>query len=82
MSKIDTISLGSYFDDYVEQQIKTGRFSSAGEVVRSALRLFADRENKKEVLIDELKRGEESGFQEDFSRNKFLNEIHEKQSAS
>lgn len=82
MSKSSTISLGNYFDDYVEQQIKTGRFSSASEVVRAALRLFEDRESKKAILIHELKRGEESGFFDDFNRDKFLKEVHERHSAN
>jgi len=40
-----------------------------------SLKQFEDRENKKEILIHELKKGEESGFLEDFNRSKFLRDI-------
>lgn len=54
--------LGDYFDRLISHQIQTGRFSSASEVIRAALRLFELEENKKKELIKELKKGEKSGF--------------------
>jgi hypothetical protein len=39
---------------------------------------FEDEENKKANLISELKKGEDSGFSEDFDREKFLKKIHTK----
>lgn len=80
MSKGNAVRLGDYFDNYVEQQIKTGRFSSVNEVVTAALRLFEDQENKKKILISELEKGEQSGFLDDFDRHDFLNKIHAKYS--
>ena len=77
MSKNTSILLGEYFDNFISQQIKTGRFSSASEVVRAALRMFEHEETKKTALIDELKKGEKSGFVEKFERTDFLNKIHQ-----
>ena len=78
MAKNTSILLGDYFDNFISQQIKTGKYSSASEVVRTALRFFEDEENKKVNLISELKKGEDSGFSEDFDREKFLEKIHAK----
>lgn len=78
MAKNTSILLGDYFDNFINQQVKTGKFASASEVVRTALRLFEYEETKKTELINELKKGEKSGFVEDFNRQSFLNTLHEK----
>ncbi len=78
MAKNTSILLGDYFDNFINQQIKSGKFSSASEVVRAALRLFEYEQSKKSELIKELKKGEKSGFVKDFDRNTFLKNIHEK----
>ena len=57
MAKNTSILLGDYFDSFINDQIQTGRFSSASEVVRTALRLLEKEENQKTDLIKE-KRGE------------------------
>lgn len=44
MAKNTSILLGDYFDNFINQQIKTGKFSSASEVVRAALRMFEHEE--------------------------------------
>ncbi len=76
MAKNTSILLGDYFEDFINQQLKTGRFSSASEVVRAALRMFEQEESKKAALIKELKKGEKSGFVKDFNRDTFLNDLH------
>jgi antitoxin ParD1/3/4 len=78
MAKNTSILLGDYFDKFINYQIKSGRFSSASEVVRAALRLFEQEENQKNELIKELKKGEKSGFTEKFDRKKFIKNLHAK----
>lgn len=78
MAKNTSILLGDYFDSFISQQIKTGKYSSASEVVRAALRMFEHEESKKVQLIKELKKGEKSGFVENFDRNKLLKQLHQK----
>ena len=80
MAKNTSILLGDYFDDFISSQVNTGKFSSASEVVRAALRMFEQEETKKALLIKELIKGEKSGFVKDFNRNSFLNNLHEKYS--
>lgn len=78
MSKNTSILLGDYFDKFITKQVETGKYSSASEVVRAALRLFEQEENQKKDLIKELKKGEKSGIVKNFDRNKFLEGLHAK----
>ena len=80
MAKNTSVLLGDYFDNFIHSQVKTGKFSSASEVMRAALRLFEQEEIKKQQLIDELIKGEKSGFVTDFDKDKFLNTLHSKSS--
>jgi antitoxin ParD1/3/4 len=77
MSKNTSILLGDYFENFINQQIQSGRFSTASEVVRAALRMYEFEESKKAELIGELKKGEKSGFVARFDRDEFLNKIHQ-----
>ncbi|HBR12028.1 antitoxin ParD1/3/4 [Epilithonimonas bovis DSM 19482] len=78
MAKNTSILLGDYFDNFISSQIKTGKYSSASEVVRAALRMFEHEETKKSELIKELKRGEKSGFSTNFNRETFKQNLHKK----
>ncbi|UOY06579.1 type II toxin-antitoxin system ParD family antitoxin [Muricauda sp. SCSIO 64092] len=78
MAKNTSILLGDYFDNFISRQIKTGKYSSASEVVRAALRMFEHEESKKAELIKELKKGEKSGFIDNFDRKKLLKNLHQK----
>ena len=80
MAKNTSILLGDYFENFINQQVKTGKFASASEVVRSALRMFEHEETKKAELINELIKGEKSGFVEDFNRESFVKNLHQKHS--
>lgn len=81
MAKNTSILLGDYFDQFISSQIKSGKYSSASEVVRAALRLFEHEETKKTELIKELKKGEKSGFSSTFDRETFKQNLHQKYSA-
>lgn len=78
MAKNTSILLGDYFERFINSEIQSGRFSSASEVIRAALRLFEQEENKKKELIKALKVGEQSGMTENPDRNEFLKGLHSK----
>ncbi len=78
MAKNTSILLGDYFDNFISRQIKTGKYSSASEVVRAALRMFEHEESKRTELIKELKKGEKSGFVDNFDRKEVLMNLHQK----
>jgi antitoxin ParD1/3/4 len=73
-----TLLIGEYFENYIDRQVKSGRFSSSDEVMRAALRLFEKEENKTERLVNELKIGEKSGMLTDFDRKQALASLHTK----
>lgn len=76
MGKNTSILLGDHFEQYIKIQVQSGNYASASEVVRAALRLFEYEEQKKQALVEALKKGEESRFIEDFDANTFLKEVH------
>ena len=75
MAKNTSILLEDNFETFINGQLQTGKFSSAGEVVHAALRLFEQEETKKAELINELIKGEKSGFVKDFNRDTFLQNL-------
>lgn len=77
MAKNASIVLEDHFDHFISQQIMTGRFSSASEVVQTALRFFEE-ENKKYELNLALEKGENSGFVENFNPDIFLQKLNNK----
>ena len=81
MAKNTSILLGDYFDNFINEQIKTGKYASVSEVIRAALRIFEKEETQKAVLVKALKKGEKSGFVENIDKNKFLEELHHKHQA-
>ena len=78
MAKNTSILLGNYFEDFISKKVQSGQYSSASEVVRAALRIFEQEEARKDKLIQELKKGEKSGFITDFNRNNLLSDLHNK----
>lgn len=67
MGKNTSISIGQHFDSFIQNQIDTGRYASTSEVVRAALRLLEEEEQKLKVLRQALIDGEESGWVENFN---------------
>lgn len=61
MARNTSVSLGDHFDAFIAQQVETGRYGSASEVVRAGLRLLESNESKLEVLRKALVSGERSG---------------------
>jgi antitoxin ParD1/3/4 len=78
MGKNTSISLGNYFEEFINGEIKSGRYSSVSEVIRSGLRLLEHEERKEKELIKALKAGEQSGFVEKFDPKENLKELHHK----
>ncbi len=62
MAKNTSISLGAHFEEFIAQQLQSGRYGSASEVVRTGLRLLEDVEARRQQLRILLAEGEQSGF--------------------
>ena len=78
MGKNTSISLGDHFEDFIQRKIATGRYSSASEVVRTALRLLETEDQKLELLRKALEEGENSGMVENFDPEQHLKNLHKK----
>ena len=74
MAKNTSISLGTHFDGFIAHQLETGRYGSASEVVRAALRLLENSESKLDALRRMLNEGEQSGLT-DYSYGAFIAEL-------
>ena len=64
--KNTSISLGSYFDQFVNSQVSAGRYKNVSEVVRAGLRLLDDEESKIMALKAAIQKGLDSPRVENF----------------
>lgn len=78
MSKNTSITLGSYFDQFIQSTLREGRYKNASEVIRAGLRLLEEEERKLNELRNALVLGEESGWAEDFNPEEHLKSLHKK----
>jgi len=78
MGKNTSISLGNHFEDFISQEISSGRYNSVSEVVRSALRLLEIEEQKIIELRKAIAIGEKSGIVTDFNPEDHLKSLHRK----
>ena len=78
MAKNTSISLGKHFDGFIANQIESGRYASASEVVRAGLRMLEDTENKLDTLRRMLAEGEQSGLVE-YSYEAFIAELDDRE---
>ena len=76
MSKNTSIILKGRLNEFIEQQVKIGRYASASEVIRAGLRLLEEREIRVRYLRDEIQKGLDNGIAKDFDIQKFLAKRH------
>ncbi len=75
MNRNTSISLGSYFDSFIQSRISAGRFKNASEVVRAGLRLLEEEENKIIALREAIQEGIDSGIAYDFEPKSHLEKL-------
>lgn len=75
MNKNTSISLGNYFDQFVQDRIKEGRFNNVSEVIRAGLRLLEEEECKVTVLKNAIQEGIDSGIAQGFDPEKHLKSL-------
>ena len=61
MAQTTSINLGDHFTVFLNRLTESGRYGSASEAIRAALRLLEKEEAKTEALQKALTEGEESG---------------------
>lgn len=78
MAKNTSIILGDHFDEFIQSEIESGRYSTASEIIRSGLRLLELEKNKIEAINKALIVGEISGESIDFNNEKFKTRMKKK----
>jgi len=78
MARNTSILLGEYFEEFISNEVSSGRYSSASEVIRTALRLLEAEESKKKQLNKALSVGEKAGFEKNFDPKVHLKRLHNK----
>jgi antitoxin ParD1/3/4 len=66
MGKNTSISLGDYFDQFVQNQVSVGRYKNVSEVIRAGLRLLENEESRVIALKNAIQKGLNSPIVEDF----------------
>jgi antitoxin ParD1/3/4 len=61
MGKNTSIALGEHFEGFINEQIRSGRYSTVSEVIRASLRLLEEHERRVAVVRRALIDGEQSG---------------------
>ena len=68
MSRNTSILLGQHFEKFISTKVSSGKYISASEVIRTALRLLELEESKIKDLNKALLKGEKSGISKNLSQ--------------
>jgi len=72
MRRNTSVALNDHFANFVDNQVESGRYGSASDVVRAGLRLLEEHEARIRALQDALIAGEQSGTPKTIDRTEFL----------
>ena len=78
MGRNTSVSLGNYFEEFVNSKVAQGRYKNASEVIRAGLRLLEEEEHKVQILKDAILEGIESGIAKDFNPKTHLESLKAK----
>ena len=56
------VNLGTHWEAFIEENIKTGRYLSASELIREGLRLLQDKEHLRQLRLEELRKEVDKGL--------------------
>ena len=57
-----SVALSPHFESFIQEQVKSGRYNNASEVVRAALRLLEDQNARAKIQQEELRAAIAAGF--------------------
>ncbi len=72
MSKNTSITLGNYFDEFIQTILREGRYKNASEAIRAGLRLLEEEEQKRIILRSAIDEGISSGIVDNFDPENHL----------
>ena len=77
-----SLSLGEHWETFIKNEIASGRYGSASEVVRDALRTMEERKSKLHTLRAHLSEGatqaHQGKFIDDFSMDALIDDLDAK----
>jgi len=76
MAKNTSVNLSDHFCKFIAEQVESGRFGSASEVVREGLRMVEERQARLHALNQALQEGLDSGVAEDFEFDAWVERRH------
>lgn len=74
MKKKTTIQLDPYFEEFIKDEINSGKYDSVSEVIREGLKLLEEKE-KLRALQSAIQEGINSGIDEDFDAEQYLKNL-------
>lgn len=78
MARNTSILLGEHFEEFISARVSSGKYNSASEVIRTALRLLEAEEAKMKDLNKALTQGEKSRLVRNFDPKANLKKLHSK----
>lgn len=75
MGRNTSVSLGDYFEKFIDAKVEEGRYKNASEVIRAGLRLLEEEEAKVTALKKALEEGIASGSVKNFDPKKHLKSL-------
>jgi antitoxin ParD1/3/4 len=78
MSKNTSITLGNYFDRFIQGILRKGRYKNASEVIRAGLRLLEEEEHRVNALRKAIDEGVNSGIADNFNPDEHLKKLKSK----
>ena len=70
-----SLSLGDHWETFIKNEVASGRYGSASEVVRDALRTLEERKSKLDVLRMHLAQGEAQAGRGEFVENYSIDSV-------
>jgi len=75
MGRNTSVSLGDYFENFVDGSISEGRFKNASEVIRAGLRLLEEEESRIKSLKQAIQEGIDSDIAKSFNPKSHLKNL-------
>lgn len=71
------LDLGDHWERYIDDQVRSGRYASADDVVREALKGLQDQDRKLADVLQQLDQGRQQSEDGQFADDDFLDRLIE-----
>ena len=78
MGRNTSVSLGDYFECFVDGCVAQGRYKNASEVIRAGLQLLEEEESKIKSLSEAIREGIDSGRNQTYNPSTHLKDLKDR----